>query len=189
MHTIEPFERWLKYYNPYEDELSPYFGEQQDIYFTQSIYDHYIHPSWDSFGSETLYVKVLYVDYDQKAAVIELMGEWNDTLYNDIMSLKRDLIDLMTGDGINKFILIGENVLNFHGSDDCYYEEWYEELNEGWIAAVGFREFIVEEWAKFGVDYYVNVGGGLDDFFNWRTLNPLSFIQNIGAVIQNRLGC
>mgnify|MGYP000583790805 CR=1 FL=1 len=26
---------------------------------------------------------------------------------------------------------IGENVFNFHGSDDCYYEEWFDELEEG----------------------------------------------------------
>jgi len=27
-----------------------------------------------------------------------------------------------------QFILIGENVLNFHSSDDCYYEEWFQDV-------------------------------------------------------------
>jgi len=43
------------------------------------------------------------------------------------MHLKRNVIDVLVGERINKFILIGENVLNFHGSDDSYYEEWFED--------------------------------------------------------------
>ena len=36
---------------------------------------------------------------------------------------------------------IGENVLNFHHSDDAYYEEWFDEVMEddGWIALLNFR--------------------------------------------------
>ena len=41
------------------------------------------------------------------------------------MFLKRNIIDELVGEGIDKFIMIGENVLNYHASDDSYYEEWF----------------------------------------------------------------
>ena len=41
------------------------------------------------------------------------------------MHLKRNILETFMANGIQKFILLGENVLNFHGSDDCYYEEWF----------------------------------------------------------------
>ena len=44
------------------------------------------------------------------------------------MTLKREIIDELTQMSITKFILIGENVLNFHSSDDCYYEEWIDDI-------------------------------------------------------------
>ncbi len=42
---------------------------------------------------------------------------------------------MLIGQGIYKFILIGENVLNYYSSDDCYYEEWWEDIRDegGWI--------------------------------------------------------
>ena len=49
------------------------------------------------------------------------------------------------GMGIQKFIFIGENVLNFHSSDDCYYEECVEDLEDGWIALVNFHEHVEAE--------------------------------------------
>ena len=55
----------------------------------------------------TLYLKILYADYERSFAVIEFIGEWNDALYNDIMFVKREVIESMVGNGINKFILIG----------------------------------------------------------------------------------
>ena len=46
---------------------------------------------WDDFGSSTLYIKILFADYDGGFAIIELIGEWNDAINNDIMLLKRDM--------------------------------------------------------------------------------------------------
>ncbi len=60
--------------------------------------------------------------------MLEFIGEWNDCLFNDIMLLKREVIDPLTAAGVSKFVLIGENVLNFHHSDDAYYEEWFDEV-------------------------------------------------------------
>ena len=50
-------------------------------------------PLWDEFGSSTLYMKILMADYQEGYAIIELIGEWNDAIENDIMILKRDVID------------------------------------------------------------------------------------------------
>src|SRR5262245_13171698 len=118
MHTIEPFYNWQHLYVASEDPESPFFkSDYSEIEFTNTIYNIYIHPKCDDIGSETLYMKILFVDYEEKYAIIEFIGEWNDAISNDIMLLKRDFIDAISHYGINKFILIGENVLNFHPSD------------------------------------------------------------------------
>src|SRR5689334_21387962 len=115
MHDIEPFFGWQKYYVASEDKLSPLYGKKYDFTrYSETIYDHYIHPSWDYIGSETLYIKILFTDYQRKCAVIELLGEWNDAIHNDIMHLKRTILDHLGRRGINQYILIGENILNFH---------------------------------------------------------------------------
>jgi hypothetical protein len=187
MHHIEPFSNWLKYYDSSLDENSPFYEKEYnyDLY-SETIYGYYIDPAWDSIGSETLYVKTLYADYEEGFVVLEFIGEWNDTLYNDIMTLKRDFLELLLYKGINKFILIGENIFNFHGSDDLYYEEWFEEVEDGWIAAVSFPDFIQAELKKYGIDQYVNMGGTLQ-VDNWRTLHPLKFYELVKQLIQRRL--
>jgi hypothetical protein len=187
MHDIEPYYSWLKYYNSSEDENSPYYGKEYnyDVY-SETIYNYYIDPAWDYMGSETLYLKILYVDYLQEYIIIEFIGEWNDAINNDIMYLKRNIIDHFTYLGIKKFILIGENVYNFHGSDDCYYEEWFEDVEDGWIAALNFRDFIHEEWKKYNIDYYINFGGSLQ-ISNWRTFSPASLYKKIDTAIHRRI--
>jgi hypothetical protein len=187
VHEIEPYYNWYKYYDSSEDERSPFYGKvyNHDVY-SETIYGYYIDPGWDNFGSETLYLKILYADYDIGYAIIELIGEWNDTLNNDIMTLKRNVLELMMNEGINKFILIGENILNFHGSDDSYYEEWYEEVEDGWIAAVNFPEFVQRELQRYRLDQYINMGGTLQ-VDNWRTLKPSMLYEVINGFIQRRL--
>jgi len=194
MHDIEPYYHWNQYYEVAEDELSPYFGKEynHDLY-TEEIYGFFIDPAWDYMGSETLYNKILFVDYERSVGIIELIGEWNDALNNDVMHLKRNLIEPLMYQRVNKFILIGENVLNFHGSDDCYYEEWADEVEDivaagtvGWIAAVNFREHVLNEMEKYGLDSYINCGGTLQ-IKNWRTMHPNSFFELVDRFIQKRL--
>jgi len=139
MHEIEPFYNWRHIYISEEDKLSPFYGrEYSEFEFSQTIYNYYIHPQWDEFGSKTLYLKVIYADYELHFCIIEMIGEWNDAIENDIMYLKREVVDKFEEQGISKFILITENVLNFHSSDKEYYEEWYEEAsdNNGWVVAL-----------------------------------------------------
>src|SRR3954471_2860278 len=81
MHAIEPFYNWRHLYIAEEDERSPFYGrEYSEFEFTNQVYNFLIHPQWDEFGSPTLYMKILYADYELKACIIELLGEWNDAL-------------------------------------------------------------------------------------------------------------
>jgi hypothetical protein len=171
MHTIEPFFLWRELYISSEDERSPFYGQEySELYFTKTIYNYYIHPQWDEFGSTTLYLKVLYADYDTGFAILELIGEWNDCLYNDVMILKENVINPMIQSGIFKYMVICENVLNYHASDDCYYEQWYEDIceEEGWICFVNLLEHVETEMKQSLIHSYVH-------FFNdiqWRKKKP-----------------
>lgn len=186
MHELDPFDGWLSVYDSNLDEKLPFYGETHDRYDLQ-FYNHLIHPEWDFIGSETLFAKVLFASYSQGFVVIELIGEWNDTLHNDCMHLKRNLIDVLLAEGIQKFILIGENVLNFHGLEDDYYQEWFDELeDEGWIATICFRDFIHQEWVRYHLDGFLNWGGALE-ITNWRALHPVQLCTTIDAAIRNRL--
>lgn len=187
MHEIEPYFGWLGHYNSVEDENSPFHGkEHSEFEFTENIYGYCIHPQWDFMGSESLYIKVLYANYELGTTIIELIGEWNDAIHNDIMHLKRNVVDDMVINGINKFILIGENVYLFHHSDDSYYEEWFDDVEDGWIVALGFQDQVISDWKQFNLDYYINLGGELD-LLNWRTLKPWLVFQKIDTYIHKRL--
>lgn len=188
MHELEPFYNWQHLYIAAEDENSPFYGaEYSEFTFTNTVYNYYIHPQWDDMGSETLYLKILFVDYDEHFAIIELIGEWNDAINNDIMLLKRDIIDELAYHGINKYILIGENVLNFHHSDDSYYEEWFEDVGaDGWIAFVNFRDHVLKEFKRANLDYYFISDGELNDF-EWRKFSPGQVFGNISKIISKRL--
>lgn len=188
MHNIEPYYRWLTHYDSSLDPLSPFTGKEYNYdQYSDTIYGYYIAPGWDFFGSETLYMKVLFADYQEGFCIIEFIGEWNDAINNDIMHLKRNIVEHFTYHEVNKFILIGENILNFHGDDDCYYEEWFDELDDGWIASVNFRDFVVDEMKNYNIDSYVNFGGTLN-IDNWRTLKPQHFYKKVKDLITRRLG-
>ena len=187
MHTIEPHYGWRHLYIASEDARSPFYGDESNEFLCiDSIYDHYIHPQWDNIGSATLYLKILFTDYERGFCIIELMGEWNDTLYNDIMYLKRNIADALENKGINKYILVGENVMNFHSGDKDYYDEWFDDVEEGWIACVNFREHVQQEFEQAHIDYYVAIGGTLNNLI-WRSLEPLQFFENVELLIRKRL--
>ncbi len=189
MHTLEPYYNWRGYYVASEDPMSPFFErEYSEFEFTHKIYDHYIHPQWDNFGSQTLFLKVIFTNYEDGIAIIELMGEWNDLLYNDIMFLKREVMEVLMNRGVSKFILIGENVLNFHSSDDSYYEEWFEDVNDadGWIALMNFRSHVLDDMKDANIDSYFVLGGQLNDI-RWRTMNPDQLYESVMRHVTRRL--
>jgi hypothetical protein len=187
MHEIEPFYSWQHLYDASEDEHSPYYGKDySEFVFSNAIYDHFIHPLWDEMGSATLYLKILFVNYHAGFCVIELIGEWNDMLYNDIMYFKRNIAESLMENMVNKFILIGENVLNFHAGDNDYYEEWFDEVGDGWIVGLNFRKHVLEEFRHANLDYYISFGGKFDNF-NWRCHDPNQLFRAIDAQIMKRL--
>ena len=188
MHLMEPFYSWRNYYIASEDPSSPFYGrEYSEFEFNNTVYNFYLHPQWDTIDSSTLFIKILFVEYDEQYAIIEMIGEWNDAIENDIMIFKRNIIEPMMEEGINKFILIGENVLNFHYSDDCYYEEWFEEVEEGWIALVNFQEHVIREFERIHVDQYFVMGGELEEI-EWRTYQPYHFFKRVSDLVLNRIG-
>jgi hypothetical protein len=182
MQDIEPYYNWRHLYTAEEDKLSPFYGRTySEFEFSQTLYNYYIHPQWDDFGSKTLYMKILFVDYDLSFAIIELLGEWNDAIENDIMTMRRDITDLLYKNGITKYILISENVLNFHSSDDSYYEEWYEQLEDdrGWVVILNLPEQSKYDFRKARLTNYIN----LMELPQWRTLKP----EHLFNVIDNEL--
>lgn len=186
MHYIEPFYNWRHIYIAEEDPKSPFFGNiYSEFTFSQTIYNYYIHPQWDDFGSKTLYIKIIYVDYELHFAVIELMGEWNDAIENDIMELKREIIDKLMENGITKFVLIAENVLNFHSGDKDYYEEWYEEVtdNEGWLVALNMAETAQYDFRKKKLNNLIE----LMELPDWRTYKPYHLFKKIDNELSHRL--
>lgn len=189
MHHIEPYYNWRDYYIASEDERSPFFGREYDeMSYRNRIYNYYIHPQWDDIGSSTLYVKVLFVDYVKRFAIIEFIGEWNDCIGNDIMYIKRQVIDSMLKQGICKFVLLGENILNFHCSDDSYYEEWYDDIKDegGWIAAINFRDHVLAEMRQGRLHHYINFGAGLNNLL-WRKLPPAAIVNVVEELIVKAL--
>src|ERR1700753_3608111 len=170
MHDIEPYYKWRDDYVASEDEYSPFYAtEYSEFEFDKQVYNSLLHPQWDSFGSSTLYLKVLFADYERGYAIIELIGEWNDDITNNVMLMKRAQIYTMIDSNINKFVVSGDNLLNLHSSYDCYYEEWFQEVEDGWIAGVNFRDHVISEFQRNNIDYYINFGGQLNDL-NWRGL-------------------
>lgn len=181
MHLLEPHYTWIDFYEASKDPKSPFFNHQyNEFYYTNTIYNYYIHPQWDDIESETLYLKILYCNYNQQIAVIELIGEWNDAIGNDIMLLKKNVLDKLIKHKIYKFILIGENVLNFHGDGDAYYADWNETLAdyEGWVVAINFEKHVVNEMKNNSLHYYLH-------FFdlNWRAIKPMHLLKAIEILL------
>lgn len=188
MHNIEPYFGWRTLYKAEEDPRSPFYErEYSEFEFQNNIYGYYIHPQWDDFGSATLYIKLLYVDYVQGYCMIEMIGEWNDAVNNDIMFLKRDFADLLLEQGINKFILFGENVLNAFPDEDDYYAEWAEDCGNGWIMLVNFQDHVLREMQQYGMVNYLNYGGELNNL-HWQGKSPDIVFGAVSRLRSKRLG-
>jgi len=188
MHEIEPYYNWRDNYVASDDANSPFYGRvYSEFTFSNSVYNHLIHPQWDEFGSQTLFIKILMVNYDLHYCIIEMLGEWNDLLYNDIMFLYREVIEELLANEIKYFILIGENVLNFHGDENDYYEEWNSNIDDGWIVGLNFRDFVIQEFENNNIDYFIAFKGEFDQF-PWRKLMPDQLFERLNEIITKRLG-
>lgn len=189
MHNIEPFWKWRDYYASEKDKKSPFYGkEYSEFEYSDKIYNYYIHPQWDNFGSPTLYLKLIFVHYIQKFAIVEFLGEWNDCVQNDIMFLKRDIVDVLFACGINKFVLVGENVLNFHASDTDYYEEWWDDVSSsgGWIIGLNFPEHVKDEMFSAGLLHYIFMGEKFSNF-PWRNFLPHHLVSHLDNLLIKKI--
>lgn len=188
MHDIEPYYNWREYYTAEDDKRSSFYKTQySEFEFSKAVYNYLIHPQWDEFGSLTLYLKLLYVSYEEHFCIIELIGEWNDLIYNDVMYLYRNVIEDLLANDICYFILIGENVLEFHSDTSDYYEEWFDNLGDGWIIGLNFRSYVIREFKDANIDYYLNFGGAFNEI-PWRKYLPDELFKKIESLITKRLG-
>jgi hypothetical protein len=183
MHDIEPYFKWRDLYVAEEDQLSPFYErEYNEFSFDKHVYNYLLHPQWDDIGSETLFIKILFVDYEKDYCIMEFIGEWNDAINNDIMLLKREILEPIISEGINKIIFVGENVLNFHGGGDDYYAELSEEVNDGFVAFVNFQDHVVREFKAEGIQHYIFFFDDID----WRNRRPIQVLKEVEEKIFNK---
>ena len=114
-----------------------------------------------------------------------MIGEWNDAIENDIMELKREVLEKFMSEGIYKFILIGENVLNFHSDGKDYYEELFEEVTDenGWVVCLNMPEQTQYDFKHAHLNRYVE----LTELDNWRTYKPFHLFKKIDNELMARL--
>ena len=79
-------------------------------------------------------------------------------------------------------------MLNFHASDDCYYEEWAEECRDegGWICLINTREHIEDEMKEMRLQYYLNFGAYYNEI-NWRPHQPHNFYKVVTALVKGEI--
>jgi MFS superfamily sulfate permease-like transporter len=101
------------------------------------------------------------------------------------MILRREVTDKLFARGITKFILIAENVLNFHSSDDSYYENWREEVADegGWVVILNMPQQSQYDFKRARLTNYVQ----LMDFEQWRTLKPELVFQQVDNTVMRLL--
>jgi hypothetical protein len=80
-------------------------------------------------------------------------------------------------------------VLNFHFSDDSYYDEWFDEVtdSDGWIALLNFRDHVLNDMSRVQLDRYFVAGGQLNSL-KWRTMNPDQLCEQVEAQVIKRIG-
>jgi len=95
------------------------------------------------------------------------------------------VMEKFMAEGVFKFILIAENVLNFHSSDNEYYKEWYEEVTDenGWLVILNMPEATQYDFKKAKLNRYIE----LYELENWRTYKPFHLFKKIDNELMTRL--
>ena len=187
LRDIEPFFGWLPWYNHEVDERSPFHDVEHNLfYYDRSINRIPAHPLWDDMGSESLLLKILFVDYQEGYAIIELFGEWNDLYENDFKILLENCLNCLIDYGVQKFIFICENVFHAYLDADDYYHAAYEELEDGWMTIVRARDCVKEELDQYGISQYFYFNDIIDEL-PWRKLKPFQLYHLIEGRMQKVL--
>ncbi len=94
-------------------------------------------------------------------------------------------MDDLFANGIRKFILIVESVLNFHSSDDSYYEDWYEDVKDdgGWIAILNMPTQSEYDFKKARLQRYIY----LTEMLQWRTYLPEHLLSIVEDEMSRRI--
>lgn len=187
MFDVEPFYGWHHLYISEEDENSPFYGMVYNAFeFDRYIYTFPAHPLWDTIDSESLLIKVLFVDYSGGYAIIELIGEWNDLFENDFKLFTENCLLAFTAAGIDKFILICENVFNIYLENDEYYNAFQDEIPDGWIALIRARDAVLEEITRYGLSGVFYWTKELD-LMSWRKMKPDDIFEKINVSMRKAL--
>ncbi|MCS6904502.1 MAG: hypothetical protein RML72_00845 [Bacteroidia bacterium] len=185
---IEPFYGWLHLYNHKMDANSPFHDVEHNLFeYDRKIYTFNAHPLWDSIESESLLIKILFTDYEKGYTIIEFLGEWNDLFDNDFKLLCQNCLELLQREGINKFILILENVFHAYLDIDDYYQDFWESIEEGgWMFLLRARENVLAEFENYNLGQYFYWSKSLDSI-HWRKLKPWELYQIIQKSIERWL--
>jgi hypothetical protein len=76
-------------------------------------------------------------------------------------------------------------VLNFHSSDDSYYEDWYDQVRDqgGWIVILDMPEQTQYDFKRAHLTKYI----GLLTYHAWRANQPQHLFSAIDNMILRRL--
>jgi hypothetical protein len=99
------------------------------------------------------------------------------------MTLKRDVLEPFFAEGIRCFILIAENVLNFHSDITDYYEELAEELSDrgGWAVCLNMPESSRLEFEQSGLNRFLP----LLDLYDWRNYKPIHLFRKLRDIFES----
>jgi len=83
--------------------------------------------------------------------------------------------------------LLCDNVLEYHGSDDSYYEEWWDDIKEegGWITVLNLREHILTEMEQVRLQHFINIGEEFNEV-NWRKPTPKLVYNEILSILNSK---
>lgn len=181
---IEPHYGWLGFYSHENDPNSPFHGVEHSLFeYNRRVYTYAAHPLWDDIESESLLVKILYANYLDGYAILELFGEWNDLFENDFRLLMENCLLQLQEAGVTRFVFICENVFNIHLQSDDYYQAFLDELgDEGWMLILRPRQAVWSEIQRYGLAQYFFQHPDLD-MLNWRKLKPWQLISACELVI------
>jgi hypothetical protein len=97
------------------------------------------------------------------------------------MLLKRYVLEPFESESIHKFILIAENVLNFHSDGTDYYDELSQELREsgGWVVCLNMPYQSEIEFKQAGNHHFIE----LYNIPEWRSYRPFHLLRKVESLI------